>query len=534
MENQVYQMLQKLKTNFPFYAEKCLKIKTKNGEVVPFVFNKAQRHIHDRLEEQKRLTGKVRALIVKGRQEGASTYISGRYYHQTTLTPGLDAFIMAHMSDSTKHLFGMAKRYYDNSPEAIRPGIDTSNEKRMVFKGINSGYSVGTAGSAQIGRGLTLQLFHGSEVAFFENTNEITTGILQSIPDAPGTEIIFESTANGVGNMFHQMAIAGIGENPEGDFITIFVPWFWADEYSKIAPSDFELTAEEEVIAELYSLTNDQMYWRRRKIIDTFRGDVWKFKQEYPCSVQEAFVVSGVTLLSAEQVAAARSCSIHDVSAPVIIGCDPARSKDRTVVVIRRGREIIKWLKYDTMDEMTLAGILGTLIDRYQALKCFVDTGYGYGTIDRLRELSYGEYVTGVHFGATKTLLTEGVHQNKRAEMADSVLTWFTEGSVNIPDDDEFHMDMLAVPPLAQKGSRGLLALPLKEDIIKNFGRSPDVFDALMLTFAFPVASRAVRNRIKRNELDFRRASSPSSTVRDFNRTGETKKKIYKAKVDLT
>ena len=527
-------MLQKLKTDFPFYAKKCLKIKTKSGEVVPFVLNKAQLYIHSRLEEQKARTGKVRALIVKGRQQGASTYISGRFYHQTTLTPGLDAFIMAHMSDSTKHLFGMAKRYYDNSPEAIRPGIDTSNEKRMVFKGINSGYSVGTAGSAQIGRGLTLQLFHGSEVAFFENTNEITTGILQAIPDAPGTEIIFESTANGVGNMFHQMAMAGIGENPEGDFITIFVPWFWQDEYTKIAPSDFTLTVEEEVIAKLYSLNNDQMYWRRRKIIDTFRGDVWKFKQEYPCSVQEAFVVSGVTLLSAEQVATARACTAHDLSAPIVIGCDPARSKDRTIIVIRRGREVIKWLKYDTMDEMTLAGILAVQIDKYQALKCFIDTGYGYGTIDRLRELGYGEYVTGVHFGATKTLLSPEVYLNKRAEMADLLREWFVEGGVNIPDDDEFHMDMLAVPPLAAKGSRGLLALPLKEKIIEIFGRSPDIFDGLMLTFAFPVASRTTQNKIKRNDLDFRRASSPSSTVRDFNRTGGTKKKIYKAKFDLS
>jgi len=523
-----------LKTDFPFYAKKCLKIKTKSGEVVPFELNKAQLYIHSRLEEQKARTGKVRALIVKGRQQGASTYISGRFYHQTTLTPGLDAFIMAHMSDSTKHLFGMAKRYYDNSPEAIRPGIDTSNEKRMVFKGINSGYSVGTAGSAQIGRGLTLQLFHGSEVAFFENTNEITTGILQAIPDAPGTEIIFESTANGVGNMFHQMAMAGIGENPEGDFITIFVPWFWQDEYTKIAPSDFTLTVEEEVIAKLYSLNNDQMYWRRRKIIDTFRGDVWKFKQEYPCSVQEAFVVSGVTLLSAEQVATARACTAHDLSAPIVIGCDPARSKDRTIIVIRRGREVIKWLKYNTMDEMTLAGILAVQIDKYQALKCFIDTGYGYGTIDRLRELGYGEYVTGVHFGATKTLLSPEVYLNKRAEMADLLREWFVEGGVNIPDDDEFHMDMLAVPPLAAKGSRGLLALPLKEKIIEIFGRSPDIFDGLMLTFAFPVASRTTQNKIKRNDLDFRRASSPSSTVRDFNRTGGTKKKIYKAKFDLS
>uniref|UniRef100_A0A6M3IS74 Putative terminase large subunit n=1 Tax=viral metagenome TaxID=1070528 RepID=A0A6M3IS74_9ZZZZ len=477
MENQAYQMLQKLKTDYRFYAEKCLKIKNKSGVIVPFVFNKAQRFAHAKIEEQKAKTGKVRAIIVKARQEGISTYISGRFFHETSLTPGLDAFIMAHMFDSTRHLFGMAKRFYDNAPPAIVPKIDTLNEKRMAFGGINSGYSVGTAGNAQIGRGLTIQLFHGSETAFFENTNEITTGILQAIPDAPGTEVIFESTANGVGNMFHQMAMAGIGENPEGDFITIFIPWFWQDEYAKIPPVDFEMTAEEEGIAELYSLNDHQMYWRRRKIIDTFRGDVWKFRQEYPSSVQEAFIVSGVTLLSAEQVAAARACHAHDLAAPIIIGCDPARNKDRTVIVIRRGREILKWLKYETMDEMTLAGILAAQIDKYQALKCFVDTGYGYGTIDRLKELGFGQYVTGVHFGSKA--MEPDIYQNKRAEMADTVLKWFAEGGVNIPDEDEFHMDMLAVPPLSPKGSRGVLALPPKDEIIKLFGKSPDVFDAL-------------------------------------------------------
>ena len=533
MQNSHLEMIQRLKTDFRFYARKCLSIKTKSGQIIPFNLNKAQLYIHKRLEEQKAKTGKVRALVVKGRQQGASTYISGRYFHQTSLTPGLDAFIMAHISDSTRHLFEMAKRFYENAPPAIVPKIDTLNERRLVFAGIRSGYSVGTAGSAQIGRGLTIQRFHGSEVAFFENTDEITTGILQAIPDVEGTEIILESTANGVGNMFHAMAMAGLGEDPEGDFITIFVPWFWQDEYTKIPPSDFEMSEEEENIANLYSLTAGQIYWRRRKIMDTFRGDVWKFRQEYPCSVQEAFVVSGVTLLSAEQVAAARACKIRDASSPVIIGCDPARNKDRTVIVIRRGREVIKWLKYDTMDEMTLAGILAPLIDRYRAMKCFIDTGYGYGTIDRLREMGFGSYVTGVHFGATKTLLNPGIYANKRAEMADLVREWFAEGGVKIPDDDEFHMDMLAMPPLSPKGSRGVLALPPKDKIIEVFGRSPDIFDALMLTFAFPVASQMVQNHIKRAEIDHRRASSPLATVRDFNRTGAPGRKIFTTKVDI-
>jgi hypothetical protein len=51
-----------------------------------------------------------------------------------------------------------------------------------------SGYSVGTAGSAQIGREMTVQLFHGSEVAFYENAEQLSTGLMQTVADAPGTE----------------------------------------------------------------------------------------------------------------------------------------------------------------------------------------------------------------------------------------------------------------------------------------------------------------------------------------------------------
>jgi len=527
------QVLRKLKYDFEYYSPRCLQIIDKqSGQLVPFKLNKAQRYINRKLDEQIAKIGKVRAVIVKGRQQGSSTLVEGRYFHKATLFPGTSVFILAHISSSTDHLFGMAKRYYENAPTPILPPIDKMNERRLEFNAINSSYSVGTAGSAQIGRGTTVRLFHGSECAYWDHTADIAAGVLQAVPDADGTEIIFESTANGPGDWFHSMALAGLDPESDGDFITIFVPWFWQDEYAKEPPSDFELTAEEESISKLYELNDHQMYWRRRKIIDTFRGDVWKFFKEYPCSVQEAFVVSGVTLLSAEQVITARACKIHDPSAPIVIGCDPARNKDRTIIVIRRGREIIRWLKYETMDEMTLAGILATQIDKYQALKCFVDTGYGYGTIDRLRELGYGPYVTGVHFGGKS--LEPDIYANKRAEMADSVREWFAEGSVNIPDDDEFHLDMLAMPPLEPKGSRGVLALPPKADIIKLFGKSCDVFDALMLCFAFPVASRGAQNQIKRVELNVRRPSSPSSTIRDFNRNKGSEKKIYKAKVDLT
>src|SRR5262249_47926570 len=59
------------------FAAQHLHIRTKSGAIAPFVLNRAQRFIHEKLEAQNTGLGKVRALILKGRQQGCSTYIAG-------------------------------------------------------------------------------------------------------------------------------------------------------------------------------------------------------------------------------------------------------------------------------------------------------------------------------------------------------------------------------------------------------------------------------------------------------------------------
>ena len=57
-----------LKRDLARYAAKCLTIRTKAGAVMPLVFNRVQQHLHERLEEQRARTGRVRALVLKFRQ----------------------------------------------------------------------------------------------------------------------------------------------------------------------------------------------------------------------------------------------------------------------------------------------------------------------------------------------------------------------------------------------------------------------------------------------------------------------------------
>src|SRR5262249_2712030 len=65
----------RLDEDYAFFAEKILRIRTKSGAIKPLVFNRAQSHVHAALEAQRQTLGRVRALILKGRQQGCSTYI---------------------------------------------------------------------------------------------------------------------------------------------------------------------------------------------------------------------------------------------------------------------------------------------------------------------------------------------------------------------------------------------------------------------------------------------------------------------------
>lgn len=502
----------KLQDDTLFFSKHCLYIKTKEGTIVPFEVNKAQAYLHEQLEKQLHETGKIRAFVIKGRQQGCSTYISARFYHKATRIGGKAVYILAHDLDTTNKLFDIAKRYHDRCPAPARPATKASNRKELKFNEIESNYYVGTAGSGAGGRGGTVQYFHGSEVAFWNNTDEIQTGVMQSVPDLPGTEIVLESTANGPKGMFYnliQQALKG-----KSEYIVVFIPWFWQDEYKKELPDDFQITEDEQDLKDTYDLTDEQIYWRRMKI-EEFEGREWKFKQEYPNNVQEAFQTSGTSLFSGEKIMRARTCDYKDKQAPLVIGVDPAREGDRTVICFRRGREMPVIYTYEKMDEMLLAGKLAKAIETYDPHMVNIDVGLGYGTIDRLRELGYSSIVNDVHFGSKPI---DETYLNKRAEMYLSLKKWLDEPSVNIPNDEKIHQDLAAIPDFIETSS-GKIQIIDKKKIKEESGFSPDIVDAMALTFAFPVRrknSQKYKQKQTQPELKSRRTNLKTSNNSQF------------------
>src|SRR5262245_16594767 len=476
-------------------------IRTKTGAIAPLVFNRAQGFIHEKLEAQRAATGKVRALILKGRQQGCSTYIAGRFYHRASRNKGLRMFILTHEDQATQNLFEIVTRFHDHC--AVRPSTGAANAKELYFDALDSGYKVGTAGTKGVGRSSTVQLFHGSEVAFWPFAETHAAGILQAIPDAPDTESILESTANGIGNFFHQCwreAEAGIN-----GYIAIFVPWYWQEEYRRLAADDFVLDQEERDYAALYGLDREQMAWRRHKISEL--RDPILFKQEYPANAAEAFQMSGHdSFISPQLVAKARKTTCP-ASGPLVIGFDPAwTGGDRHAMAWREGRRVTKVESRIGLDTMQAAGWLKQVIDRDQPTRVFIDVGgVGAGVYDRIREWGepYSRLVVAVNFGAAplepppldERGRPSGGPLNRRAEMWMKSKEWLEDpAGAQVPDSDSLQAD--ACGPSYRYDSHTRLVLEKKEDMRRRNVPSPDEWDAVALTFAEPVRPAAFARRI--------------------------------------
>jgi hypothetical protein len=476
--------------DFEFYAPRALWIKPKVGKPHPLKLNRAQEYLHGRLEQQLEETRKVRALVLKGRQQGVSTYIGGRFYHKTTRTFATRTFILTHEQAATDNLFGMVDRYHDHCPEELRPQTGASNAKELSFPLLDSGYEVGTAGTKSVGRSKTIQLFHGSEVAFWPNAASHFAGVVQAIADLPGTEIILESTANGIGGEFHerwQQAEAGIG-----DYIAIFIPWFWQEEYRREVPSGFVLSDEEMDYKTAHGLSDQQMAWRRNKIAEL--KDPLLFMQEYPATAAEAFQTTGHdSFIKAGPVLAARKADLEGIG-PKVLGVDPARfGDDRFSVALRQGRKV-HWVESRSkIDTVQGANWVRMLVNEHRPARVFVDVGgLGAGVVDLLN--SWGVACVPVNFGGSPQdeviLLPDGEKQpgarNRRAEMWMRSRDWLDEvGGADIPDRDSLQAD--ACGPAYGYDANQRVQLESKEKMRDRGVRSPDEWDAVALTFAEPV-----------------------------------------------
>lgn len=279
------------------FIEDNYKIKDKNGNLVNLVFNHAQQEVYDVI---KRDYGKkpVRIIILKARQLGISTFSEAMMTYLTTNQPNTDAVILAHINESASKIYEMTQLFIRELPNGLRPKQKYENRKMLMFddddNGLKSSIRVMVANDST--RGGTYKLAHLSEVAFWEHPEDALLALNQAVPMSNESMIIIESTANGFNHFYNLWQDA---VNGRSDYTPIFFPWYVDPAYS-MKYRGFELTAYEKDIMERYSLTLEQLQWRRWCIANNCGNDEMKFRQEYPITPEEAFITSGTSVFNTE------------------------------------------------------------------------------------------------------------------------------------------------------------------------------------------------------------------------------------------
>lgn len=186
-----------------------------------------------------------------------------------------------------------------------------------------------------------------------------------------------------------------------------------------------------------------------------------------------------------------------DKTQPIILGVDAARfGEDASVIYTRIGRDGrgFKPIKLRGADTTELANrVAAWAIERRADAICVDGGGVGGGVVDQLRRLNTGgAEVYDINFGGKSNNADRGDskgerYANKAAEMWGSMRAWLKAGGA-INDDAELHDELTG----REYGYvRDLeIVLEKKTDMKRRGLSSPDIADALALTFAVPIAPR--------------------------------------------
>ena len=298
------------------YPEKLIElvfiVVDKNQQTMPFFLNDVQ---HDFIETLNKaiedfkdgLITEISLLVLKGRQQGFTTLITAYQLACSILNKNFQGYTLADKSDNSEAIFqNKAKFPYGQLPDSLKPTEKFNNRKQLLFSKINSSWAVDTA-TKDVGRSRTVNFFHGSECAFWQNG-------IAPIQAALGEAFtkncikIYESTANGY-NDYQKMWDSGV-------HINCFYEWWRTKEYNIRFPDEEAKRAflrnidikrdwiweRLKWLRDEKNLTPEQLYWYWNKYDHYIEKDL--IKQEYPCSPREAFLLSGKCVFDAEIILA--------------------------------------------------------------------------------------------------------------------------------------------------------------------------------------------------------------------------------------
>jgi len=324
----------RLKYDFEFCARMTIEIQDKETKrLIPLILNKGQRILIAEYERQRLAGVPIRVLLVKARQWGGSTvtqcymYWLQRYWYENW-----HSCIVALDQTQAINIRTMYKTLVNNIPDwagRIHFKRFEGTELIRIIPERGCKIQIGSSQKPDALRSFDFSLVHLSEVGLWKDTKESTgeglaMAVTSTVPDAPGTMVVMESTAKGVGNYFHRQYLAALDNkrNQVRGMIPVFVGWYvdvrYTRSYAKRYPSaekfvstwtDYNWWQWEQ------GATMDGIYWYNNFKKSQHWND-FQMKSEYPTTAEEAFQTKSGRYFSDDLLAWLRK----NVRAPKFIG----------------------------------------------------------------------------------------------------------------------------------------------------------------------------------------------------------------------
>ena len=298
----------RVRHDFEYWAATSATIRDKlTGQNIRFMLNAPQRRLLAVMEEMRLAQKPIRVVLLKARQWGGSTLVQMYMaWFQLVLHMGWNSLICGHKHNTSRAIRQMFRLLLRNYPDDLKNADDGETLRFANYEGSRDIQQVtgrdclvvcGSSRSEDAVRGFNLAMAHLTEVAFWASSamhdpEDVMRSVLGTVLPEPDTIVVLESTANGVGNFFHNEWLRA--QSGQSDKVAVFVPWYEIELYRQPVTDPAALWAcldeyEHRLWDEGCTLEQLAWYHSKRKEYSTHT----QMMEEFPSNDIEAFSNTG-------------------------------------------------------------------------------------------------------------------------------------------------------------------------------------------------------------------------------------------------
>lgn len=421
--------------DFPYFAERYLKIVDIHGLETTLKLNQAQKQVFEKLKTENHL------MILKARKLGSTTFIAGYFLWKALFKKNTKIAVVAHTDEASKAIFSIYQFFYKNLPNHIRVRAlhDRSNTLKLAT---GSMIKVGTASSESF-RGQTYQYIHASEYAFWPNLGKTIAGLFGTA-EANAT-VILESTANGLNEAYEMW-------QSENGFDKMFMGWTIDDRYTRKNPAFKDFSKLERQYAQKHKLTDPQRNWMVQ-VLRTKCANNWQiFNQEFPVSAEMAFVTSGSRFFPDPWPVKSTTAGLKIYKQPqkfhvYAMGVDTASGSpggDFSAIMVLdvSNQQKIEMVAsyYDHIAPSDFGEVVHEMAAKYSALAVVESNSYGLSIIEHLQSKAYPRQYRDQYWDKVKGMFTPRYGFNTNAKSRNLLLSrlyeYITRGWCEVIDQN--------------------------------------------------------------------------------------------------